>query len=116
MNLLDRNPNKAIGLMGIFILEPISRKGLGFMDGAKILLLGLPYAHRQYTFESIVAYDKMLVGSVGSAAKHFDTAIELMPQLDLAPFTDKVLPLSEYKTAWELKKNKNHLKVILEIN
>jgi len=28
--------------------------------GARILLLGLPYAHRQYTFENIVAYDKML--------------------------------------------------------
>jgi threonine dehydrogenase-like Zn-dependent dehydrogenase len=84
--------------------------------GAKILLLGLPYAHRQYTFESVVAYDKMLVGSVGSAAKHFDMAIELLPQLDIAPFTEKVLPLSEYKTAWELAKNKSYLKVILEIN
>jgi threonine dehydrogenase-like Zn-dependent dehydrogenase len=84
--------------------------------GAKILLLGLPYAHRQYTFESIVAYDKMLIGSVGSAAKHFDMAIELLPQLDIAPFTEKVLPLSEYKTAWELAKNKSYLKVILEIN
>jgi hypothetical protein len=43
-------------------------------------------------------------------------SIELLPQLDIAPFTETVLPLSEYKTAWELVKNKSYLKVILEIN
>lgn len=84
--------------------------------GARILLLGLPYAHGQYTFENIVAYDKMIVGSVGSAAKHFEMAIELLPQINTKFFTGKVLPISEYAQAWELAKSQKHLKVILKIS
>jgi len=82
--------------------------------GAMILLLGLPYAHRNYTFESIVAYDKMIVGSVGSAAKHFEMAIELLPQIDTAVFTEKVLPIDDFARAWELARSQDHLKVILK--
>ena len=84
--------------------------------GSRILLLGLPYAHRRYTFENIVAYDKMLVGSVGSAAKHFDLAIELLPQIKTDVFMEKVLPLSRFKEAWEIAKNGKYLKIILKIN
>jgi threonine dehydrogenase-like Zn-dependent dehydrogenase len=84
--------------------------------GARILLLGLPYAHRQYTFENIVAYDKMLIGSVGSAAKHFDLAIELLPQINTDVFMEKVLPLSRFKEAWEITKSGKHLKTILKID
>jgi threonine dehydrogenase-like Zn-dependent dehydrogenase len=84
--------------------------------GSRILLLGLPYAHRRYTFENIVAYDKMLVGSVGSAAKHFDLAIELLPQINTDVFMEKVLPLSRFKEAWEIAKNGKYLKIILKIN
>lgn len=83
--------------------------------GARILLLGLPYARQEYTFENIVAYDKMLVGSVGSAAKHFKMAIDLLPQITTSMFMEKVLPLSEFRTAWELTKSQKHLKVILKI-
>ena len=83
--------------------------------GARILLLGLPYAHQEYTFESIVAYDKMLVGSVGSAARHFKMAIDLLPQMATSAFLNKILPLSEFKTAWELTKSQKHLKVILKV-
>jgi 2-desacetyl-2-hydroxyethyl bacteriochlorophyllide A dehydrogenase len=84
--------------------------------GARILLLGLPYAHREYTFENIVAYDKMLVGSVGSAAKHFDLAIELLPQIETGVFTQNVLPLSNFKEAWKMTKSGKYLKTILKIN
>ena len=84
--------------------------------GARILLLGLPYAHGQYTFENIVAYDKMIVGSVGSAAKHFEMAIELLPQIETGPFAEKILPFSKFAQAWELAKSQKHLKVILEIS
>jgi 2-desacetyl-2-hydroxyethyl bacteriochlorophyllide A dehydrogenase len=84
--------------------------------GAKILLLGLPYAHQQYTFENIVAYDKMIVGSVGSAYKHFEIAIELLTQIDTRFFTEKKLPIAEYAQAWELARSQKHLKVILEIS
>jgi threonine dehydrogenase-like Zn-dependent dehydrogenase len=84
--------------------------------GARILLLGLPYAHREYTFKNIVADDKMLVGSVGSAAKHFDLAIELLPQIETDGFTQNVLPLSRFKEAWEITKSGKYLKTILKIN
>ena len=66
--------------------------------------------------ENIVAYDKMLVGSVGSAAKHFDLAIELLPQINTDVFMEKVLPLSRFKEAWEIAKKGKYLKIILRIN
>jgi 2-desacetyl-2-hydroxyethyl bacteriochlorophyllide A dehydrogenase len=84
--------------------------------GSRILLLGLPYAQRQYTFEDIVAYDKMIVGSVGSAAKHFEMAIELLPRIDTRFLIEKILPFSQYAQAWELARSQKHLKVILEIS
>ncbi len=84
--------------------------------GAKILLLGLPYAHREYTFESIVAYDKMIIGSVGSAAKHFEMAIELLPQINTDLFTEKIMDLSEFRQAWDLVRSREFLKVILKVD
>ena len=84
--------------------------------GATILLLGLPYAHRQFTFEKIVAFDKTVVGSVGSSAKDFEDAITLLPQLETTPFTEKILPLSEFMKAWELARTHKYLKLILKIS
>ena len=84
--------------------------------GTSILLLGLPYAHRNFTFESIVAYDKIIVGSVGSSAKHFKMAIELLPEIDTRAFTEKILPLAEFEQAWRLAESQKHLKVILSVH
>jgi hypothetical protein len=53
---------------------------------------------------------------VGSAAKHFDLAIELLPQIKADVFMEKVLPLSRFKEAWEIAKKGRHLKTILKIN
>jgi 2-desacetyl-2-hydroxyethyl bacteriochlorophyllide A dehydrogenase len=83
--------------------------------GATILLLGLPYAHRKFTFESIVAFDKMIVGSVGSSAKHFEKAIELLPRLDVSRFLEKILDFSEFKQGWQLARSHKHLKIILKV-
>jgi 2-desacetyl-2-hydroxyethyl bacteriochlorophyllide A dehydrogenase len=83
--------------------------------GATILLLGLPYAHRQFTFEKIVAFDKTVVGSVGSSAKDFADAITLLPQLETASFFEKILPLSDFAHAWELTRSQNYLKVIFDV-
>jgi 2-desacetyl-2-hydroxyethyl bacteriochlorophyllide A dehydrogenase len=82
--------------------------------GATILLLGLPYAHRNFTFESIVAFDKIVVGSVGSSSNHFKKAIRLLPQLDTKAFSEKVMALSEFNNAWELVQMQKYLKVILK--
>ena len=61
-----------------------------------------------------MAYDKIIVGSVGSSAKHFQTAIELLPRIDMTAFKSKLLPLAEFKQAWELSASHAHLKVILD--
>jgi 2-desacetyl-2-hydroxyethyl bacteriochlorophyllide A dehydrogenase len=82
--------------------------------GATILLLGLPYARKEYTFEDIVAYDKTIVGSVGSSAADFGEAVSLISSLRLDPFLEKVVPLSRYDDAWELYRRRAHLKIMLD--
>ena len=84
--------------------------------GATILLLGLPYAHRKFTFENIVAYDKTVVGSVGSTAKDFEEAISFLPELETSAFTEKILPLSDFEQAWGLARTGKHLKVMLKVS
>lgn len=82
--------------------------------GATILLLGLPYAHRKFTFESIVAFDKMVVGSVGSSSNHFKKAIKLLTKLETSAFFEKTLSLSDFTNAWELARSQQYLKVFLK--
>ncbi|OGH61772.1 MAG: hypothetical protein A3G34_14155 [Candidatus Lindowbacteria bacterium RIFCSPLOWO2_12_FULL_62_27] len=84
--------------------------------GSTVLLLGLPYAGREFNFEQVVAYDKTVVGSVGSGAEDFREAIDLAGHLDLAPFLTSVLPLSRFREAWENFKSPRRLKVLLEVN
>ncbi len=84
--------------------------------GSSLLLLGLPYARTEFNFESIVAYDKIIVGSVGSTAQDFQDAITILPQLDLNLFKQSVYPLQGFETAWEACKSRNHLKTLLEID
>ena len=84
--------------------------------GAALLLLGLPYARRGFSFENIVAYDKIIVGSVGSSAQEFREAIELLPQLEFDLFTEKVFPLEQFSSAWETFKAGQYLKIILEVD
>ena len=81
--------------------------------GATILLLGLPYAHKQFTFEKLVAYDKTVVGSLGSSSADFEQAIKLLPELDLELYLQCELPLDQYREAWELFRQRKHLKVLL---
>ena len=82
--------------------------------GATILLLGLPYAHITFTFESIVAFDKTVIGSVGSGEKDFEAAISLLPDLETKALIEKRLPLSEFMNAWELARSQKYLKIILD--
>jgi len=83
--------------------------------GSTLLLLGLPYARREFNFETIVAYDKTIVGSVGSAAEDFRDAIAILPKLDLSLFTERVFPFEEFEAAWEAFRSRSHLKALLEI-
>jgi len=84
--------------------------------GSTILLLGLPYARRDFSFEAIVGYDKTVVGSVGSSAEDFNEAIATLPKMDTGALTKVVLPLAEFEQAWALARARTHLKVILCVN
>jgi len=83
---------------------------------ATILTLGLPYGERPFSFESIAAYDKTVIGSVGSTKADFESALELLPKLDLSPYFESPIPLREFKRAWELYGNAEIFKVILDVN
>ena len=84
--------------------------------GATILLLGLPYARRDFSFESIVSYDKTIIGSVGSTAGDFDEALRLLPHIDASAFFECIFPFEEFHQAWNIARSGKHLKVVLEIN
>ncbi len=84
--------------------------------GSTILLLGLPYGLREFSFESVVAFNKSIVGSVGSGAADFDEAIRILPALDVTGYFQCVLPLSEFEAAWSRFAQKDVLKILLEVN
>jgi 2-desacetyl-2-hydroxyethyl bacteriochlorophyllide A dehydrogenase len=82
--------------------------------GNTVLLLGFPYSRLEFDFEKLVAYDRKLVGSVGSTAADFECAIGLLPQLNVAPFLNHVLPLEEFADAWRAVTARECLKVLLK--
>ena len=84
--------------------------------GSALLLLGLPYARRDFSFETIVGYDKTVVGSVGSAAEDFAEAITVLPRLDISAFLHAVMPLEQYSEAWALARGRTNLKVMIQVD
>ena len=94
------------------VLEAILQQST---PGATILLLGLPYAQRQFTFDNIVSYDKTVVGSVGSTSHEYEEALALLPELDLEPLLQCILPLEEYRQGWDHFRQREHLKVLLAL-
>ncbi|MBI5631778.1 MAG: alcohol dehydrogenase catalytic domain-containing protein [Elusimicrobia bacterium] len=88
----------------------------GSRPGASMLLLGLPYDQRPFPFESIVAYDRALIGSVGSGARDFKEALEILPRLDLSLFFGPEFPLEDYEKAWAAARAKTSLKVALRVD
>ena len=84
--------------------------------GATLLLMGLPYAHHNFSFESIVGFDKTVVGSVGSNCADFEEALATLPLLDTSPFLQAAYPLEEYERAWNDVRSRAHIKVMLKID
>jgi threonine dehydrogenase-like Zn-dependent dehydrogenase len=87
----------------------------GSRANATLLLLGLPYAERGFSFEAIAAYDKTVIGSVGSTAADFEAAIGLLPKLDLREHVKHRLPLASFQEAWQKARSGEVLKVILNV-
>jgi len=84
--------------------------------GAAILLLGLPYSDQTFNFESIVAFDRSVIGSVGSSGADFEEALELMPHINTSPFLGNTYPLQEYEKAFESTRKHLMLKAMLKID
>ena len=57
-----------------------------------------------------------VVGSVGSTAADFDTAVRTISSLDLRTFFETILPLSDFANAWELARSRKHLKIVLRVD
>ena len=79
-----------------------------------ILLLGFPYGDINYNFEKLVGDEKVIVGSVGAGEEDFKGALELLSKLDTEPFIQNIMPLSDFKKAWELHRSAKHLKILLK--
>lgn len=81
---------------------------------AVLLLLGLPYGERAFSFETVAAYDKTVIGSVGSTAADFEAAIDLLGELDLDHHLQCRLPLDRFRDGWNKARRGEVLKVILD--
>lgn len=79
-----------------------------------ILLLGFPYGDLDYNFEDLVGNEKVIVGSVGAEKRDFPEALKLLAKLDTKAFTDTVMPLKDFKKAWDLQRSGKHLKILLK--
>jgi 2-desacetyl-2-hydroxyethyl bacteriochlorophyllide A dehydrogenase len=84
--------------------------------GSALLLLGLPYSRREFDFETVVAHELTIAGSVGSGPEDFREAIATLPHLDLRRFTECVFPLRDFAAAWQIARTGEHLKVLLEVD
>lgn len=137
VRVFDQDPARLAYFRGSELQASSELKGLGRFDaiveatgnlsalrsaldesrpGSVLLLLGLPYGNQQFNFEELVGYDRTVIGSVGSTAADFEEAIRLLPQLHLAPFLSKSVPLERFHEAWNLFHTRRFLKVMIEAN
>jgi 2-desacetyl-2-hydroxyethyl bacteriochlorophyllide A dehydrogenase len=84
--------------------------------GSTLLLMGFPYAQHDFSFESIVGFDKSVIGSVGSNGADFEEALATLPMIDTTPFLQASYPLEEYQNAWSAVRSRAHLKVMLRMD
>jgi 2-desacetyl-2-hydroxyethyl bacteriochlorophyllide A dehydrogenase len=82
--------------------------------GATLLLLGLPYSSHTFSFEAIVAYDRSVLGSVGSSGADFEQALATLARIDTTPFLSTAYPLTEFEKAWTMVRSRRVLKVMLK--
>ncbi|MDO8605771.1 MAG: alcohol dehydrogenase catalytic domain-containing protein [Phaeospirillum sp.] len=95
--------------------EVLDRALHGSPANAALLLLGLPYGQRAFSFEAVAAYDKFIIGSVGSTKDDFEAALKLMGNLDLTPYFQCAMPLAQFRQAWDTAKSGTVLKVVLDV-
>lgn len=82
--------------------------------GATLLLLGLPYSEQSLSFESVVSFDRAIIGSVGSSGADFEQALAILPDLDTTPFLQATYQLADFEKAWAAFRRRSALKVMLQ--
>lgn len=81
--------------------------------GATLLLLGLPYSSQTFNFEQIVAFDRSVIGSVGSSGADFEAALAALAKIDTDPFLRQTYPLTDFEEALAAARSKSALKVMI---
>lgn len=81
--------------------------------GATILLLGQSYSDQLLNFDSLVAHDRSVVGSVGSTRRDFDEALAILPHINAGPLLGAAYPLEQYEKAFATARSRSALKVML---
>jgi len=84
--------------------------------GATLLLLGLPYSSQAFNFEQIVAFDRSVIGSVGSSGADFEAALAEIARIDTRPFLEQSYPLADFEKALAAARSHSRLKVMLTVD
>ncbi len=82
--------------------------------GATVLAMGFPYALQPFNFESVVAFDRSVIGTVGSGGTDFDEALRTLPLIDTTPFLQSTFALADFEKALKLVRSRSVLKVMLQ--
>ena len=91
----------------------------GASPGARILLLGLPYAKPvPVIFSTVPCYEKGIVGSIASEPRDWAEAIRMVrtQAVNLNDHAATVLPLERYEAAWKAVEERREFKVLLSCN
>jgi 2-desacetyl-2-hydroxyethyl bacteriochlorophyllide A dehydrogenase len=82
--------------------------------GSTLLLLGLPYSDQTFNFESIVAFDRSIIGSVGSSGSDFEEALATLTKIDTTAFLIESYPFDEFEKAFLAARSHSVLKVMFK--
>jgi len=82
--------------------------------GATLLLLGMPYSDQTFNFDSIVAFDRSVIGSTGSSGADFEESLATLSKIDTTPFLMAAYPLGEFEKALKVARSRAVLKVMLK--
>lgn len=85
-------------------------------SGSKLLLVGDNHIGKKINPFELEARDITISIVLGSDADDYQAATALLPELDMNPFTQRVIPLSKFQNAWSETKEKKHLKILLEVD
>src|SRR3989442_1457166 len=84
--------------------------------GATLLLLGVPYGRRDVDVDALVTADRIVIGSGGGGAEDFEEALATLAKVDVSGLTRPLLPLMEFRQAWSLTRDGQHVKVMLAVD